>query len=184
MDNQLHRRVPLYRRVLGAEFDHLPPVVRALHDLSARSVWSGTVDVRRGKSWLARLACRVMGLPPEGTGQPLTVIFTPDDRGREVWLRLFGGFPFRSLLTEHGPHRIAERIGLVTVTYQLTVAEGTLAQTVDRTTCLGLPLPRFLWPRITSLETEHEGAYHFLVDAALPLVGPLVRYEGRLTRET
>ncbi len=38
---------PLYRRVLGARFDALPPKVRALHDLSRPCTWRGEADVER-----------------------------------------------------------------------------------------------------------------------------------------
>ena len=70
----------LYNRVLGADFDQLPQAVRILHDLTAPTVWTGRVDVYRGGSRLARLAGRLMGLPPAGYGMPLHVTFTPDGK--------------------------------------------------------------------------------------------------------
>lgn len=171
----------LYRRVLGADFERLPPQVRALHDVSETSEWTGDVDVRRGASLIARLMCRAMGLPPDGRGLPLTVVFTVDADDREVWQRLFAGMPFRSVLSARG-QSITERIGFLTVHYRLIVTDNTLSQTVERATLLGIPLPRALHPRIESVEAERAGVYCFLVDAHLPLLGLLVHYEGRLTQ--
>ncbi len=48
--------IALYRRLLGARFDELPPRVCELHDLTAPATWAGRADVERGKSWVARTA--------------------------------------------------------------------------------------------------------------------------------
>jgi hypothetical protein len=45
-----------------------------------------------------------------------------------------------------------------------------------------IPLPRILAPRIVATEREEGGRFHFDVAAALPLVGPVVRYRGWLHR--
>ena len=81
--------IPLYRRVLGARFDQLPPQVRALHDVDARATWRGTADVVRGAHALSRLAGWITSLPPDGPGQPLSVTFEARDEA-EVWSRTFG----------------------------------------------------------------------------------------------
>ena len=48
---------------------------------------------------------------------------------------------------------------------------------------LGVPLPRFLAPSVFTFESEREGRYHFEVEASLPLLGRIVRYEGWLERK-
>ena len=47
---------------------------------------------------------------------------------------------------------------------------------------LGLPLPPFMLPPIRTRESERDGRYQFEVEAGLPLIGLLVRYEGWLER--
>jgi hypothetical protein len=45
---------------------------------------------------------------------------------------------------------------------------------------LGVPAPRILWPRLAAREFVADGWYRFDVRIGLPLVGPLIRYAGRL----
>ena len=155
--------------------------MRILHDLTAPTVWTGRVDVYRGGSRLARLAGRLMGLPPAGYGMPLHVTFAPDGRGGETWVRMFGPTPFRSLMRQAGAH-VAERVGLMTLHYRATASETALAQEVFKVTLLGVPLPALARPTVTSREFEVDGDYRFEVTVLLPGIGPLVRYEGRLVR--
>lgn len=57
---------PLYRRVMGAEFDRLPVAVRAIHGVLRDGGASGQATVTRGRHPLARLVARLMGFPPAG----------------------------------------------------------------------------------------------------------------------
>ena len=54
---------PLYRRVIGVEFDQLPEIVRRLHTPGQACIWEGRADVVRGNSPLAGFlwscGCRV-----------------------------------------------------------------------------------------------------------------------------
>ena len=45
---------------------------------------------------------------------------------------------------------------------------------------LGLPLPAGWFDGVHCREYEHDGRYVFQVEAALPLAGMLIRYEGWL----
>ena len=45
---------------------------------------------------------------------------------------------------------------------------------------LPLPLPASLFDGVRCREFEQDGRYRFLVDARLPAVGRVVRYEGWL----
>jgi hypothetical protein len=45
--------------------------------------------------------------------------------------------------------------------------------------CL-IPLPRFLAPRLEAIETACECGWDVLVQFSLPLLGMLIRYEGRV----
>jgi len=172
---------PLYRRLLGPRFAVLPPRVRELHDLSSASVWAGTANVERGRSPLSRLAAMIAGLPPEGRAQPLRVTFLPVG-ANEIWKRQFGRALFRSLQYARKGF-LCERAGPTTFVFTpIATAEG-LELRLDGFRVLGLPLPRLLHPSVRTWEWEREGVYHFQVEAQLPLVGLIVRYDGWLMLE-
>jgi hypothetical protein len=168
----------LYRRLLGDRFDELPDQVRALHDVSAPATWTGRTDVWRGGNAISRALATMLGLPPEGRDQPLNVTFTP--RGdTEIWQRVFGAKIFRSTQWADGP-QLRERVGPVVLHMTLQLDHGGLGLTLVGVSVLGIPLPAFVLPRISTRESERDGRYLFEVEAVMPLLGRLVRYEGVL----
>jgi Domain of unknown function (DUF4166) len=172
---------PLYRRLLGAKFDHLPGKVRALHDVTYPASWSGRADVERGASPGARLLATLFRLPPEGPDQALTVSFEP--RGdAEVWTRMFGAKHFVST-QRASAELLHETVGPCTLQMSLHTDGDGLALKVVAARILGLPVPRFLLPQIRTLETERDGRYTFDVEAAIPAFGRLVHYRGWLERD-
>ncbi|SPJ30000.1 DUF4166 domain-containing protein [Falsiruegeria mediterranea] len=71
--------IVLYRRVLGAALDDLPPQLLALHGSADPRTWSGQARIWRGAGILSRLIGWVMRLPPEGDAVPVSVSFIPQD---------------------------------------------------------------------------------------------------------
>ncbi len=181
--------IPLYRRVLGAEFDRLPPMVQALHDVREKSTWSGRAGVERGSSIICRLIAAVTGLPPTGADQPLTVTFTPEN-GTEVWHRAFGKSAFRTVQSAVGQgedntgviEEAAGPAGLPLVRLQLKtcVSADGLSLDLIGVRVIGLPLPRILVPSVVTREYERDGRYRFEVEAEINGLGRLVRYAGWL----
>lgn len=169
---------PLYRRLLQDRFDQLPDRVRALHEVHGTSTWSGRADVERGQSRVSRIVATLFALPPAGRDQALTVTFRAQ-AGREIWERRFGNSVFRSIQYERGG-LLAERVGPTTFVFALDASAEGLKLDVRRILVLGLPLPSFFWPAVCTFECERDGRYRFDVEAALPLVGRLVRYSGWL----
>ena len=172
---------PLYRRLLGPAFAALPRCVRELHDLQAASVWAGSANVERGRSPLSRLAAVIAGLPPEGREQPLRVTFLPVG-AREIWKRQFGQALFRSVQYARKGF-LCERLGPTTFVFTPVATREGLELRLDGFRVLGLPLPRPLHPSVRTWEREHEGVYHFKVEARLPLIGLIARYDGWLMLE-
>ena len=170
---------PLYRRVLGAEFARLPAAVRRLHDVREPARWAGIADVATGRHPFCRAIARVFRLPPAGQGQPITVSFTPTPDGTEIWARQFGGGTFRSV-QRAGGSGIEEQVGLARLDLALHVDAGGLTLDLRRLTVAGIPMPRWLTPRIATSEAERDGRYTFDVAAELPGFGLLVRYSGWL----
>ena len=171
---------PLYRRLLGPQFDALPGRVRELHDLAGISVWEGRAEVERGRSLIARIAAALTSLPPSGPDQALRVTFTAVE-DKEIWARQFGKALFRSVQYARNG-QLYERVGPSTFVFTAVASAEGLALRLDGFRLLGVPLPRVLHPAVRTFESEREGRYRFEVEAHLPLFGLLVRYAGWLER--
>ena len=169
---------PLYRRVLGARFDDLPEPIRAMHDLCGDGGAAGQANVTRGGNPLARLIGWIMRFPKAGEHR-LHVAFTADGSG-ETWTREFGSQRFSSRLSANQGH-LTERFGPLRFTFDLPVTSQGLAMVIRRWTAFGIPMPLALAPRIAASESVEQGRFAFDVAIAMPLIGNIVRYCGRLT---
>jgi hypothetical protein len=172
---------PVYRRVLGADFDCLPAAVRQLHDLSAPSIWRGRANVKAGTSLVAHLLARLFRLPPAGDDQPLEVRFAPRD-DHEVWERRFSRRTFVSRQYPAGA-LILECVGPVTLLLRPEGSGTGITLQMIGARLFGIPLPSFCVPHIATHEFEADGRYRFDVSASLPLIGLLVSYAGWLERD-
>ena len=75
---------------------------------------------------------------------------------------------------------LGERLGPLRFRFSLHVYDEALHWRVQRVRLLGLPLPAGWFDGVHCREYEQDGRYAFQVEAALPLVGMLIRYEGWL----
>ena len=169
----------LFQQALGAAFYTLPGAVRRLHAVRGTARYAGIASIERGHNPLARLCARIAGLPKAMREVPTTVEFIAGPM-RETWCRDFGGVPMRSrLVLENGLLR--ERLGPLQFRHRLHPGGGALWWQVAGVRLFGLlPLPSGWFDGVRCREREHEGRYEFLVEARLPLVGLVVRYEGWL----
>jgi hypothetical protein len=88
---------------------------------------------------------------------------------------------FRSLQYERRG-LLNERVGPSTFMFALEATPDGMALQLKGVRFLGVPLPGFLAPSVRTYESEREGRYRFEVEASLPLLGRIVRYEGWLER--
>jgi hypothetical protein len=173
--------VPLYRQAMGADFDRLAPPLQAMHDVIGAARATGTAQVERGRSLLARLIGTVMGFPPGGD-YPVEVRFAAHG-GKERWTRQFGKHSFSSEMSRKGA-LLTERFGPMRFHFKLVpTPEGGLIMDLRSWSCLRIPMPRLLAPRIAASERAEGEAFCFDVAVALPLIGLVVRYAGRLLRD-
>lgn len=70
----------LFQRLLGAEFYHLAPEVKAVHERQGQFVYQGRCEVRRGSNPLAVVAARLARLPPTMQDAALEVAFAAKAR--------------------------------------------------------------------------------------------------------
>jgi hypothetical protein len=170
---------PLYARIMGKDFALLPPAVRRLHLVNGDLAASGTAEVIRGKSLLARLLCGIMGFPAAASEVPVSV-WMREEEGVETWRRDFGGTCFSSRLSRRGS-LLTERFGPIRFGFSLRREVDGLTMNFERWWLGPLPMPRFLMPRGIAREHESVGRFHFDVPIALPLIGPVIHYRGWLT---
>lgn len=173
------RPTPLYARIMGADFARLQPSVRALHQVNAELVASGTADVVRGRHPLARLIGWAMGFPPDGRKVPVSV-WMREEAGGERWRRDFGGICFESRLSQRGA-LLVEQFGPLRFGIELRHEPSGLSMPFRRWWIGPVPMPAFLLPRGMAREYEVGHRFHFDVPIALPLIGLLVHYRGWLT---
>ena len=174
-------RVPMFRRVLGEAFDTLPPQVRAVHSFESRGTWRGEATITRGKNFLVPLFAAATRLPDSNARAATSVEFIATDAG-EDWHRDFAGARMVSRLREWNG-RVVERLGLVEFIFSLGVHDGEILWATTGVRLFGvIPLPASWFARVRCREREHNGRYEFIVEAALPFIGPLIRYEGWLAR--
>ncbi|MGV8930775.1 MAG: DUF4166 domain-containing protein [Luteimonas sp.] len=169
----------LFQKLLGASFYSLPPTVRALHGVRGHGSYVGRASIVRGHNWLARLCAAMARLPAAREGVVTTVTFDADAHG-ETWRRDFGGHRMPSRLHD-GRGVLVERLGLLRFRFALHVHDGAIWWQATGARLLGvLPLPVSWLADVHCRESEHDGRYTFLVEASLPVLGRLIRYEGWL----
>jgi hypothetical protein len=153
-----------------------------LHD-AGPSRWQGRCTVDGGETLAARCLAGLFRLPDAAVEAPICVEFSAAATG-EAWTRRIGSRVMRSrqYLGLRKPRGwIVEQFGVLAFDLELRASEGRLDLLMRGMRCCGMPLPRFLWPRIKAGESEKQGRFHFDVQIDLPLVGRLVRYRGWLT---
>ena len=169
----------LFQQALGAAFFSLPETLRRLHGVRGTARYAGIASVERGRNPLARLCARIAGLPKAMREVPLAIEFAADAK-RETWRRDFGGVRMQTRLAFKGG-LLRERLGPLQFRYRLHPAREALWWQVAGVRAFGLlPLPAGWFEGVRCRECERDGRYAFLVEANLPLIGLVVRYEGWL----
>lgn len=171
--------VPVYRRVMGTQFDVLPAAIPALHELVGDDGAAGHAMVTRGRSRVAKLICGIMGFPPAGESE-LHVAFSERD-GIERWERDFNGRRFASEMRQRG-NLLEERFGPLRFYFDLCASDAGLEMQLRKWSVFRIPLPLLIAPRSRAVESVENGKFRFDVSIDMPLFGPLVRYKGHLTR--
>ena len=171
---------PLFHQAYGAGLHDLPgPIVRT-HAVMERLEHSGEAIIESGPSFVARLLCRILRFPPPSPSIPLHVTMTRE-QGGEHWRRQFGTHVMESRFRP-GPTAgtVSEKLGPLTgISFLDTDTEG-VTQLLVGMRCFGLPLPRFLWPKLDVREGTDGPRYTFSMSIRLPWNALLVRYRGWL----
>lgn len=177
----------VFERALGEDWLTLPAPVRTLHGVVRTAEYRGEAEVRNGRHPLARLARRVMRLPPAAACLPVRVRITTRRDG-EHWQRQFGASRFATRLRwQAGQRAVTETFSVFGLPMRfelgLAVHDGALHWPVRRGWFCGVPLPRWLLPVSESREdVDAEGRFRFDVSISLRGLGLVAHYRGWLVR--
>ena len=172
----------LFRSLLGAaDWDCLAAPVRHMHgdDSLVQAAGSAAVDGSAGLP--ARLLRRLLRLPEPGRDQALALTIERHV-GQEIWTRRFARGHMRSTLRRIDGAQLRERLGPVSLHFELRRDGDVIDWQLRGVRLLSLPLPRRLCGEVISRSGAHEGRYAFHIDVRLPLIGQLVAYRGWLER--
>jgi hypothetical protein len=170
---------PLYRRVLGAHFELLPLVIQRLHAAPENLLARGRCDIERGR-FVLRLVGLFMGLPPAGKDVALEFRISVRD-GVETWTRRFDQKLMVST-QEADASRVIERVGPFAIRLAVHASVTGMDLTAIGGSAFGIPMPRFLLPKVTASERVIDGKFHF--DVAIRVAfGQIIRYHGWLVPE-
>jgi Domain of unknown function (DUF4166)/Saccharopine dehydrogenase NADP binding domain len=172
------RTTPFLFAQAVAGFAGLPAPLQDLHAVMTHRRWQGRSRVTRGRGLMARIVAAVMRFPPGAADVPLTVTMTREGDS-ELWVRDFAGRRFRSTLRLH-KGGMTERFGLLTFAIALRVQDGALHYPVTKGWFCGVPMPTWGLPRSDTSETACGARATFDVALSLPVIGPIVHYQGWL----
>lgn len=173
----------LYQRLLGDDFADLPPVLRAFHGRRSGGRASGRVEVLRGRGPVHALLGRLLRLPPAGKETPLRLQVVVKGE-REHWFRVFETDPVVTLNAVQSARDglLEETFGPMRLGFRPSATPDGLR--FEQAHCrLGpLTLPRAISPRAGAELTADDGGngWHIDVHLEAPLLGPVLRYRGRV----
>jgi len=173
-------RRPLWRRILGDEFDALPAAVRAMFDHNGHRFARGTADVVAGDSVIARICIALSGFPAPGTDIPVSILFLSEGAA-DIWYRTFRN---RTFASRHSgsDHVLYEQFGALTFVFRLGGSADAVRFDMTETWLFGITLPRWARPRIAASQSQADGRFRFEIAVDLPVVGRMVRMTGTLGR--
>ncbi|MGI9333961.1 MAG: DUF4166 domain-containing protein [Gammaproteobacteria bacterium] len=167
---------------LGAHYDELPRVTRRIHEPDPVLLAEGQADVEGAETAAGRLLARIFGFPEAGRNQPVRVVIETMPDGSERRAGVYPTRTMRSVMTRPDPatQSIGEHFGSFQYRNALELERCGLASTPMYSHWYGIPLPRWLLPSVEATERASADRHRLDVCIAMPLVGRLVRYRGRL----
>jgi hypothetical protein len=171
----------LYPRILGESWDSLPEAVRSAHQLDSKK--TGRFRVTHGQDFLTRRLARMAKLPSHTESANVVLKIRSTGSG-EVWERRFDAHEFTTVQWNSNG-LLVERFGSWELQFALQIRGGALIyEQCGARLCLGplsLPVPMAFAPRVSARE-EASGTsrVRVFVTVSLPILGPLITYEGYL----
>jgi hypothetical protein len=175
---------PLYARILGEGWSQLAAPVRWAHATQSVVRAHGLFRIEHGGHPVARVLVRLLRVPPAGAAIDTRLMVTAQGDG-ERWERTFE--TARVETQQYAGHaaesELLERFGLLEFRFQLVAVQGSLRyrqrEVAFRWRAVRVRIPARLAPRVEARE-DPSGPRHVKahVQVALPVIGPLMAYEG------
>lgn len=171
----------------GPQFAQLHPLLQGLHRDGGSL--HGIVHINTGHglgALIGRRLARRLGIPLGCASCDFRVDIR-HEAGALFWERQFGeGHHMRSVFRPVGRWPTGywiEQTGPLGLRLTVDVIEGGWHWRCIGLRFGGLPLPSWLLPRSRAFKTVEQGRYRFVVEFALPVLGPILRYQGLLEAE-
>ena len=180
----------LYQRIIGPAWSSLSDSVQEFH-LTGEKIemrGQGLFNIRHGSNVMAQLLACLMRMPAAGDNVPTELLVTSLNEG-ERWQRSFAGKTLISDQREQIGNLLLESFGMLELGFNLAVCDQVLhyqqARAALRVGSVGLPLPRWLAPRIVASERAAAGraAVSVSVEVSAPVIGLIMAYRGYIKRE-
>jgi hypothetical protein len=158
-----------------------------MHDFQDEYHCEGVFAIKRGSNPLARLLGWIAGLPASGD-QVITKLTVTQTAHGEKWSRMFGKSILESVQSGQPNGQMSEDIGPTRVVFNVRVEDAALKiETASAAIVVGafqLKLPRWMSPVIVANEQgcEQPGMVRLAVSVALPLLVPLISYDGYIAK--
>lgn len=177
----------LYAGLLGSAWMELAEPVRAAHASGSTVRARGRFRIAHGRGHAARWLARLLRLPRANPKADTRLVIT-EDAGGERWHRTFDDRRIDTRQYRAGDGELAERFGLLEFRFKLDASQGSLIfRQVEAAFLCGtvrLKIPAAWAPRVDARE-DPAGARQIGVHVrvALPLVGPVLTYDGTIDIE-
>ena len=171
----------LYRRVLGPRFETLPMVLRQFHDSATGGRARGTFHVERGRGFLRNALASWLGFPRAGANANVDLEVSVEG-DRERWCRRFSHETVVSVQWEEGQVLI-EQFGMSSFSSNLRISGDELIYEFRRAWLAGIPLPRWLSPRVEGVVKGEVDGWRVVTRVFAPVLGEILHYEGRVRPE-
>jgi hypothetical protein len=123
----------------------------------------------------------LLGFPRAGIDANVTLEVTVLGQ-RERWCRWFPGETVVSVQWDDG-QLLFEQYGMNSFSCDLAISGGDLIYEFRRAWLAGIPLPRWLSPRVEGLVTGEENGWRVVTRVFAPLLGEILHYEGLVEPE-
>lgn len=177
----------LYAGLLGPAWLELAEPVRAAHACESTVRARGRLRIAHGRGHPARWLARLLRLPRANQAADTRLVITAGAAG-EQWCRTFDDRRLDTRQYRAGDGDLAERFGILEFRFRLEASQGSLIfRQVEAALLCGtvrLKIPAAWAPRVDARE-DPAGARRIGVHVrvALPVVGPVLTYDGTIDIE-
>jgi Domain of unknown function (DUF4166)/Saccharopine dehydrogenase NADP binding domain len=189
------RRLPdngstsIFERALGSSWNTLATAVKELHSSPNLAVYTGLCCVQGATGMLAKFIAMLIGFPRSGENLPIQFNIekelTKNGQMTERWTRKIGTQSFSSILSAGQgvwEHLLVERFGLAKFALAAVRKNEGLELMIRHWSLLRVPMPMWLAPRATAIETSRDGRFNFAISLSHPCIGLIVKYHGWLIK--